>query len=93
VQVPKPDPGIELIFTAAQSGHVKDYGDWVKRIKASPKHNPETHGLIFRIETGPLLPPDYINLRSTGYTEWDGEDTLKIFRTIPRGGERLRYFL
>jgi hypothetical protein len=92
VQVDKPDPKIELMFTAAQGGHVKEYSAWVKRIKASPKYNKETHGLIFRIEPGPLPPPDYINLKSTGYTEWDGAETLKLFRTIPRGADGYEIF-
>ena len=83
-QVTKPDPGMELGFTASLGGHVKQYTAWVKAIKASPKYNPAIHGILFRIETGPLPAPDYLNMESTGYTEWDW---LRPFRTIPRGAD------
>jgi hypothetical protein len=85
LQVAKPDPGIVLSFTATAGGHVKDFGEWVKKIKASPKYNPATHGIIFHIEAGPLPPPDFLNMVSTGYADWDGQGAITTFRTIPRG--------
>jgi hypothetical protein len=85
VQMPKPDPKMTLGFAASRAGHVKEYSAWVKRIKASPVYNPQSHGVIFRVEPAPLQAPDYLNLRSTGYTEWDGQEWLRPFRTLPRG--------
>jgi hypothetical protein len=53
------------------------------------------HGELFRIETGPPPPPDYLHMASTGHTDYDGQDGFEFFRTLPRGtdGYKVSYDL
>jgi hypothetical protein len=93
LEMPRPDPALNLDFPASPGGRIREFHAWVGRIKAAKPYNPESHGPILRIEPGPLPPPDFINMQSTGYTQYDGTEWLHLFRTIPRGADSYHIYL